>query len=154
MAPLTGIGIDLFVPSLPILAKQFLVSESTIKFSIVLYLLGYALGQPFFGAFSDAWGRKGPLLFGLGLYTVASLSLVFSQSIHMFLFLRVVQGVAVAAPGVLSKAIATDGFSGEALAKLRSLMMSVWAIGPIVAPVIGGYLEWYLGILFSFPFMG
>jgi MFS family permease len=70
----------------------------------------------------------------------------------MMLFLRVLQGIAVAAPGVLSKAILTDVFLGERLGKLSTSMTMTWAIGPIIAPVIGGYLEVYFGWQSSFYF--
>lgn len=145
MAPLAGIGIDLFVPSLPAISKELMAHENIVKFTIVAYLIGYAIGQPVFGTLSDAWGRKKLLLFGLVFYILASIFLTFSKNIQTMLFLRVLQGIAVAAPGVLSKAILTDVFLGERLGKISTYMTMIWAIGPIIAPVIGGYLEAYVG---------
>lgn len=150
MAPLAGVGIDLFVPSLPSIVNAFSSTENTVKFMIVSYLLGYAIGQPVFGSLSDIYGRKKPLIWGLLLYTLISLLIPVYKTIGMVLFLRVLQGIFVAAPGVLSKAILTDVFLGEKLAKLSTSMTIVWAIGPIVAPVIGGYLQEYLGWESSF----
>jgi DHA1 family bicyclomycin/chloramphenicol resistance-like MFS transporter len=153
MAPLAGVGIDVFVPSFPSIAKELSAVDSTVKFTIVLYLLGYAIGHPLFGTLSDAWGRKRPLIVGLILYVLTSVLIAFSQTIQMVLFLRVLQGIFVAAPGVLSKTILADILLGERLAKFSTSMTMVWALGPIIAPIIGGYLESYIGWQASFYFL-
>jgi DHA1 family bicyclomycin/chloramphenicol resistance-like MFS transporter len=84
-APLAGVGIDLFVPSLPAIASQLATNANTVKFTIVCYLLGYAIGQPIFGTLSDAWGRKKPLFIGLILYVIISVLLALSRAHSHFL---------------------------------------------------------------------
>ncbi|HEY5812196.1 MAG TPA: multidrug effflux MFS transporter [Terrimicrobiaceae bacterium] len=153
MAPLTGASIDIYVPSLPALTNHFGVSAQWIQWTIPSYLIGYSLSQLFCGALSDAWGRRRLLLIGLALYTGASLLASFSPNFWVLITLRFVQGVAVAAPGVFARAIASDSFDTHRLPAVTNYITLAWALGPILAPVIGGYLQHIFGWQAVFYFL-
>ncbi len=55
---LMGLGVDLYVPSLPSITRYFNVSPSSVQLTISLYMLGYGIAQIFFGILSDSLGRK------------------------------------------------------------------------------------------------
>jgi MFS transporter, DHA1 family, multidrug resistance protein len=145
MVPLTGATIDIYVPSLPAIADHFGVPAQLVQWTIPSYLIGYSLAQLFCGAFSDAWGRRTLLIIGLVLYTAASLLAACASSVSMLILMRFVQGLGVAAPGVLARAIASDSFDSERLPRVTNYITLAWALGPIVAPLIGGYLQHVFG---------
>lgn len=150
MTPLAGVGIDLYTPSLPSIKSYFDTSESLVKLTIALYLLGYGLGQPFFGTLSDSYGRKTLLLIGMIFFAIASIVAAYSPSIELLLLMRFVQGVGAASSGVIAKSIVTDSFTGKEINKASTYMSLIWGLGPIIAPAVGGYLEFYFGWTSSF----
>ncbi|ELK45926.1 UNVERIFIED_CONTAM: multidrug effflux MFS transporter [Halobacillus marinus] len=135
--PLT---IDMYLPALPTLADDLGTSASIAQLSLTACLIGLALGQLFVGPFSDAKGRKGPLVSALVIYTSSSLLCMFAGSVWVFIALRFVQGLSGAAGMVISRASVRDLFSGPELTKFFSLLMLVNGLAPILAPVAGGQL--------------
>ena len=153
MVPLTGATIDIYVPSLPAITAHFGVPAQLVQWTIPSYLIGYSLAQLFCGAFSDAWGRRALLIIGIVLYTGASLLAASASSISMLILMRFVQGLGVAAPGVLARAIASDSFDSERLPQVTNYITLAWALGPIIAPLIGGYLQHVFGWKAVFYFL-
>jgi MFS transporter, DHA1 family, multidrug resistance protein len=153
MVPLTGATIDIYVPSLPAITNYFGASIQLVQWTIPSYLIGYSIAQLFCGALSDAWGRRGLLLAGMGLYTAASFLAAFSPGITALILIRFVQGLGVAAPGVLARAIASDSFESDRLPVVTNYITLAWALGPILAPLVGGYLQHVLGWKAVFYFL-
>ena len=153
MVPLTGATIDIYVPSLPAIAEHFGVPAQLVQWTIPSYLIGYSLAQLFCGAFSDAWGRRALLIIGVVLYIGASLLAASASSISVLILMRFVQGLGVAAPGVLARAIASDSFDSERLPQVTNYITLAWALGPIIAPLIGGYLQHVFGWKAVFYFL-
>ncbi len=137
MAPLS---IDMYLPSLPAMAASYGVSASAAQLSITFCLLGLAVGQLVAGPISDSRGRQGPLLVGLGLYSLASIFCAWSPSIWVLIGLRLVQGLSGAAGIVIARTMARDYFSGPALTEFFGLLMLVNGAAPVLAPVIGAQI--------------
>ena len=117
--PLTGSGVDIYVPSLPAITYYFAVSAATTKLTIAAYLYGYGFSQLMFGIASDSTGRKPILLWGLLVLAIASICAAWAPSLDMLLILRFVQGVAVATVGTATRAILVDRFEGVRPITLR-----------------------------------
>ena len=79
---LLGIGIDLYVPALPVISQYYTTPQSSVQLSISLYMLGYGASQIFFGILSDAWGRRKILLAASAAYTVISFSSIFAPTMQ------------------------------------------------------------------------
>jgi DHA1 family bicyclomycin/chloramphenicol resistance-like MFS transporter len=140
LGPLT---IDMYLPAFPAISAELGVSESATQLTLTGMLGGLAFGQLLIGPLSDAFGRKRPLVLGLGTHAVASVLAALAPSIHMLATVRVLQGFAGAAISVVAMAIVRDLFSGVAVANLMSRLMLVIGLAPILAPSIGGIiLEW------------
>lgn len=152
LTTLSGIGIDLYAPSLPAIAHTFNVSEALIKSSISVYLFGFALGQIIFGPVSDSFGRKKTLLSGLFIFILASILAIYSHQIHLFMLARFLQGFGVASASIMCKALMTDVFSGKDLVVGTIYLAVVWSLCPILAPVVGGYLQFYFNWHANFYF--
>jgi DHA1 family bicyclomycin/chloramphenicol resistance-like MFS transporter len=140
---ISGIGIDIIVPSLPAIGDAFQVDNSLAKLTITAYMIGFGLFQPLAGSVSDGFGRKSPLMYGVALYIICNFLSVFSQDIYQLLTLRFLQGVAVAFCTVPVRAIISDLFVGQAYKKMANYLPMAWALGPIIGPAIGGYLQVY-----------
>lgn len=105
LAAFAPLSIDMYLPAFPILTNEFHTSASMIQLSLTFFLLGASLGQLFTGPLSDVFGRRKPLLIGLSIYAVTSLLCVFTDSIELFILLRLIQGLAGSAGMVISREI-------------------------------------------------
>jgi DHA1 family bicyclomycin/chloramphenicol resistance-like MFS transporter len=143
LGPLTAFGpvsTDLYLPALPHLTQYFAVSESDVQLTLTASLIGLALGQLLAGPCSDAFGRRRPMLIGLAIYTLASAGCALSPSMTVLIGLRLAQGLAGGSGLVIARAVARDLFDGPELARFLSQLMLVFALAPILAPLIGSQL--------------
>lgn len=132
------LSIDMYLPALPQLARDFGASASSIQLTLSACLIGLALGQVVAGPLSDTYGRRRPLLIGVSAYAAASLLCALAPSLLLLIILRFVQGLAGAAGIVIARAIVRDLHSGVAAARFFSLLMIVSGLAPILAPILGG----------------
>jgi MFS transporter, DHA1 family, multidrug resistance protein len=135
LGPLT---IDMYLPALPALADDLRTTPSTVQLTLTGTLAGLALGQLLVGPLSDTFGRRRPLLAGIGLHVVASLLCMVAPSIAVLGVLRVFQGVGAASAAVVTMAVVRDLFTGRAAATLFSRLMLVLGVAPVLAPTLGG----------------
>ncbi|MFC7331004.1 multidrug effflux MFS transporter [Marinactinospora rubrisoli] len=131
---------DLYLPAFPQIAADLGASESGIQLTLTSVMVGMALGQLVVGPLSDVWGRRPPLLVGIGVFTVASVLCAVAPSAGALVVLRFVQGVAGAAGAVVSRAVVRDLFEGDAAARFFSRLMLVVGLAPMLGPVLGGQL--------------
>ncbi len=150
--PILGMTIDLVAPSLPAISADLKVTTAVAKNVISVYLLGNAIGNFFMGFLTDAWGRKKLLIGGLIGFFVASLLPVFFPQIETLLLARFLQGLAIGGVSVVTRTIFSDVLAPVKLIKLGTLIGAMWSIGPILGPVIGGYLQVYFGWQAGFGF--
>ena len=138
---LMGLGIDMYVPSLPEITKYFNTTEMFIEWTVGLYMLGYGIGQLFFGPISDWKGRRKVILISAFLFSIVSGLIVIAPNVFILNILRFLQGISVAGLAVAIRAVLVDLFSKEELKKVSSYFSLSWSIGPIVGPFIGAHLE-------------
>jgi MFS transporter, DHA1 family, multidrug resistance protein len=144
LAALTAIGpltTDMYLPSLPDIARQLNASTAQVQLTISAYLIGFAVGQIFYGPVSDRHGRKPVLIAAIVLYCVASLACALSTSIEMLIIARAFQALGGSGGIVLSRAIVRDIYSGARAGRELSLIASVMALAPVLAPIVGGLLQ-------------
>ncbi|MBB2499868.1 multidrug effflux MFS transporter [Amycolatopsis echigonensis] len=139
------ISMDLYLPALPQLADDLRTGQSLAQATMSVCMLGLAFGQLVVGPLSDRFGRRRPLLAGIGLFTALSLVCAFAPSIEVLLAARFLQGLCGSAGIVLSLAVARDLAEGVELVRLLALLTTVGALAPIVAPVVGGQLAAVVG---------
>lgn len=132
--------IDLYLPALPAISQWFGVSTSLTQLTLTTSMVGLALGQLLIGPISDKFGRKLPLTISLIIFTISTICIFFVSSMEMFIFLRVIEGLSSAGSVVISRAIASDIYSGDELRKFYSLMMVVNSLAPILSPIGGSFL--------------
>jgi DHA1 family bicyclomycin/chloramphenicol resistance-like MFS transporter len=144
LAALSAIGpltTDMYLPSLPDIASKLDASTPQVQLTLSAYLIGFAVGQIFYGPLSDRHGRKTILLAAMGLYCVATLACAFSTSIEMLIVARALQALGGSGGIVLARAIVRDLYSGSRAGRELSLIGSVMALAPVFAPIVGGVMQ-------------
>lgn len=144
---------DMYIPSLPSIAHAFATTKSVAAMTITAFLLGQAVFQLFYGAFSDRYGRKPTILIGYGIFIVGCFLSWFSVDMAMFFVGRVLQGAGAAAGVSMTLAIVRDKYAGEMMAKMMSIVITVYFAVFACAPILGGYFEHYLGWRSNFIFL-
>lgn len=150
-------AVDIYLPAFPSMMRFFHVTSGMIQLTLSFFLIGYAVSQLIYGPLSDHYGRRPALLFGLSLFVISSLLCVICESIHTLLFLRLLQGLGAGTANVHQRALVRDVFSGKELNKNTSYVAAVWALVPLVAPVVGGFIQMYFNwktIFFFLTFVG
>ncbi len=140
LGPLT---IDMYLPAFPQITEEFSASESQVQLTLTGMLLGLATAQLVIGPVSDAFGRRRPLIVGLGVHALASVACSLAPTVEILAGVRVLQGFAGAAISVTAMAMVRDQFAGVAMAHLMSRLILVVALAPIIAPSLGSViLRW------------
>ena len=143
--PLVGMAVDLISPSLPAMSESLHMSHALTKNMISIYLIGYGIGSFIFGFLSDAWGRKKILLGGLFAFVVVSLLPVIWPHPLVMLGVRFFEGVSISCFSVNARPIASDILPPQKALSFFVFVATMWGIGPIIGPWIGGYLQVYFG---------
>ena len=144
LAALSAIGpltTDMYLPSLPDIARLLNASTAQVQLTVSAYLLGFAFGQIFYGPLADRHGRKPVLLGAVALYCAASLACALSTSIEMLIAARALQALGGSGGIVLARAIVRDLYSGARAGRELSLIGGVMALAPVLAPLLGGVLQ-------------
>jgi len=143
LGALTAFGplsIDMYLPAMPALAESFGTSAARVQLTLSAFFLGFGLGQLVYGPLADRWGRRPPLLGGIGLYVVASVLCALSPRVEPLIALRFLQGLAACAGPLVARAIVRDVYERDRAARMLSLMLLVMGAAPLLAPLIGGQL--------------
>ncbi|HYQ50722.1 MAG TPA: multidrug effflux MFS transporter [Pseudomonas sp.] len=134
------LAIDFYLPAFPAMAQAFATDEKHVQTTLAAYFLGLSLGQLAYGPVADRFGRRIPLLFGVALFTLASLACAYAPNLDTLILARFVQALGGCAGMVLSRAIVSDKCDPVASAKVFSQLMLVMGLAPILAPMLGGVL--------------
>ncbi|MDF1760334.1 MAG: MFS transporter [Coxiellaceae bacterium] len=145
VVPMSGLGIDIYTPSLPSIMHYFSADSNAAKYSISIYILSIGIFQPIVGPLSDSLGRKWFVIFGLGATVIMMWLATLSTSIHMLWAIRFFQGMTISFALVPARALLKDLFDGDEFKRSINTLTVVWALGPLIAPYIGGYIQTYWG---------
>ena len=138
-------AIDMYLPALPSIAADLGASATATQMTLVAFFLAFGLSQLVYGPWSDGAGRKTPLVIGIGLFIVGAIGCGLATSIGGLIAWRVIQGVGAAAGMVVPRAIIRDLHTGHEATRLMSLVMLVFSVSPIVAPLVGSGLTVLFG---------
>jgi MFS transporter, DHA1 family, multidrug resistance protein len=153
VAAVSPLGINMYLPSLPGMARALGVDFTTIQLTLSLYLAAMAVGQLILGPLSDRFGRRPILLTGLIVFVLGSLTCWTAQTIGLLIFGRIVQAVGGCAGITMSRAIVRDVYERNEVASMIGYVTMGMAIAPMVAPSLGGMLETYFGWRACFAFL-
>ncbi len=137
LVALAPLSIDVYLPALPRLAADLEAAPSMVQLTVTACLIGLACGQLLAGPLSDAYGRRRPLLIGLGVHTVAGLLCAVAPDAASLVVFRALQGVGGAFGLVIAYASVRDRSTGAAAARVFSSLMLVSGLAPVLAPLAG-----------------
>ncbi len=148
MGALSAIGpiaIDLYLPAFPFIAEGLSTTQGNVERTLATYLFGLALAQLVYGPLADRYGRRKPIIFGLALFTIASIACALTNNIEHLTAWRVVQAFGGAAGMVIPRAVIRDKLETRDASKAMSLLILILGVMPILGPLFGGYLLPYTG---------
>lgn len=145
MTTLGQAAITLYLPAFPKIAMDLHISPLAVKTSITLFLLGFGASQLIYSPLSDRYGRKPVLLCGLAIFCLACFANMFAHTQTLFLMARLCQGLGCGATIIIGRSILRDCFSGPELAGAASYLSMGFAISLGVSPILGAYIQTYLG---------
>jgi len=140
----------MYLPGFPAIEREFGVRG--VETTMAAYLVGIAVSQLFYGPISDRFGRKPPLYFGFALYAIGAAGCALAGSMPALTLLRVVQALGGSSGFVIGRAIVRDRCEPHEAARAFSLLMMIVALGPVFAPVAGGFVVTHFGWRATFVF--
>ena len=144
LAGLSALAMNVFLPSLPKMTEHFETKYRVMQLSVAIYLAVNAALQIVIGPISDKFGRRPVILWGVGLFLLATLGCIFAPNITVFLAFRMCQAVVVTAM-VLSRAVVRDMVPQDQAASMIGYVTMGVAVVPMIGPVIGGVLDEIFG---------
>ena len=162
---IVALAIDALLPALEYIGFSIGATEtSDTQLLITMIFLGLGIGPLFFGPISDSLGRKPIVYMGFGLFILASLICIYSESLFWMVIGRIMQGIGLSAPRTISIAMVRDSYSGDFMARIMSFITVVFILVPVIAPAMGKfvldhynwqaifYIQLFFSLLVSFWF--
>lgn len=131
---------DMYVAAMPRMAVELGTTDANIQLSMMTYFIGFTLGQLFYGPVSDKTGRKPMIYLALAIFVLSSIGCTLSSSPLQLLAFRFLQGIGGSIGMVIATASIRDVYTGQAAAKLMSMVVLVLGIAPVLAPLLGSVL--------------
>jgi len=147
-----SVSMDMYLPALPSLVRALNTTPGAAQQTVSVFLIGLAVGQLVYGPISDRVGRRGPILFGVGVYLLASLGCALASSIGVLIVFRLLQAVGACAGMVIARAVVRDRYEDHEVLHVFSMLTLVMGSAPILAPLIGGWVltvanwRWIFGV--------
>jgi len=152
LAGASALAMNVFLPSLPNMALHFKTEYWVLQMSVAAYFAMNAVLQIIIGPISDNLGRRPVILWGLALFTIASVGCIYAPNATVFLLFRMAQAFIVTAM-VLSRAIIRDVVTADKAASLIGYVTMGMAVVPMLGPMLGGVLDETFGWQASFWLM-
>lgn len=157
LAALSMLGpfsIDTYLPAFPAMELALPATEVQMQLTLTVYFIGFAIVSLFHGAISDSIGRKPVIIGTMCVHALASVGCAMSQSIEALLAFRALQGCFAGAGFVVGRAVVRDLFAGDEAQRQLSRIQMLFALAPIIAPILGGWLVAHLAWPSIFWFLG
>ena len=138
-------SIDTYIPAFSGIARSIGATPVEMQQTLSAYLFGFAFMNLFHGALSDSFGRRPVVLWGLAVFTLASLGCALSQTIGQLVLFRALQGLSTGAGIVVSRAVIRDMFPPAEAQKVMSQVTIYFGVAPAIAPIVGGFLFVHAG---------
>jgi DHA1 family bicyclomycin/chloramphenicol resistance-like MFS transporter len=145
LSAFTPLSIDMYLPALPVIESELEASVGDIQLTLSAFMIAFGVGQIFYGPAGDRFGRRPVILGGIAVYVLASIGCAFAAAADQLVLLRLLQGLSACGGVVLARTMVRDLAERDQAARAMSLMMACTSIAPMLAPLLGGQILWFLG---------
>jgi MFS transporter, DHA1 family, multidrug resistance protein len=145
LAWLGPFSIDTYLPSIPSIGESLNVPTAQVQQTMTVFLFFFAFMSLWHGAIADAYGRRRLTLISLGLYLAASVGCALSGNIAILMIFRAVQGATAGVGMIIGRAVIRDLFEGAQAQRLMAHVAAIFTIAPVMGPLMGGWLQVWLG---------
>jgi DHA1 family bicyclomycin/chloramphenicol resistance-like MFS transporter len=142
---LTPLSVDMYLPALPAIGREFAASQHEVQLTLGVFFAGFGVGQLVWGPIGDRFGRRWPTFFGLVIFAIGSVMAALAPNNDLLIAARFLQAVGACVTPVMVRAMVRDVFDRERAGVMMSMMMLVMGAAPMLAPMIGGMVELWLG---------
>ncbi len=145
---LTAVGpfaIDMYLPALPQIGTELNADPGAVQLSVIALFGAVGLCQIIYGPASDIFGRRRPLFVGMVLYTIGGIGCALAPNIETLIAMRFLQGIGACAGMTIPRAVVRDLHTGPDAARLMSLIMLVFSVSPMLAPLSGSLVSEFIG---------
>lgn len=149
-----SLTMSIYTPVMPSVGADLGAGSDSVKLTLTTYMLGFAIGQLFYGPLSDRYGRRPVLLVGVSFFIAMTFACSLAPSIGSLIGLRVLQGLGAASGAVLSRALTRDAYSAHEMPVVMSWISLGMNISPSIGPTLGGFLGEWLSWRATFWFVG
>jgi len=143
LVAMMAVSTDLYLPAIPQLIESLGANISQGQLTLSIFLMGFAVGQLFYGSISDRYGRKPVLYLGLGVYLAATVACIVAPDINSLIAARFVQGIGGASAPVLARAMVVDSHNRIDAARIMASIAGAMALVPAIAPIFGSWLLYF-----------
>lgn len=143
-------ALDSYLPSITSIMQDFSESTINIQLTLTLYFIGFGFSQFIYGPISDSFGRRKTIMVGCVIFLIGGFICTFATSLLMLILGRFISGVGAGAGSTLSRAIISDIYTGQNIAKAWSYITTSLILSLMIAPVTGGYIQELLGWKYNF----
>jgi EmrB/QacA subfamily drug resistance transporter len=140
--------------SMPAISAQF-HDFDLLAWVISAYMVALTVAVPIYGKLGDLYGRRRLMLFGLALFTFASLLCGMAQSMEQLVLARILQGIGAGGMVSVSQAIIGDIIPPRERGRYQGYFSGMYAVASVLGPVLGGvmteYMSWRWVFLINLP---
>lgn len=140
IAALGPLSIDLYLSSFPEIGEDLNTPINYVSLTLTAYFIGISIGQLVNGPLLDRYGRKKPLVLGIGIYVISSLGCSLAPDIYTLIGLRFIMALGGSVGMVATRALIRDNFEHQDIARAFSMLILVYGTAPILAPFLGSYV--------------
>jgi len=142
VTPFMGSAVNV---ALPAISSEFAATAIMISWIPTAYLLASAMFSIPLGRIADIYGLKRIFVYGIILFTLASLGAALTPLVELLITARMFQGIGASMIFVTGLALITHAFPATERGKAIGINITVVYIGLVLGPVLGGLIIQYLG---------
>ena len=148
-----GMAMDIYIPSVPKMPESLNTNAGSIQFTLTVFLLGFGLGQLFMGPLCDRYGRRVLGIVSASTYIFSSLMCALAANVEVLVFARTLQAIGACGTQIVAFAVVKDLLQGRQAVIVINYLKGIMGTAPIIAPIIGAFLDSYFGWRMSFGFL-
>ncbi len=131
---------QIYLPALPDVAASFQVGSELTQLTFSVFMLSMGISQLFVGTVSDRFGRRPLMLIGIFVFVLGSIACALAATIEQLIAARAVQAAGGGAGLVLARAVLSDLYPPQEMARRFAFVILIMLIGPTLGPLLGGYV--------------